>query len=291
MDFPDFILYPVVANTDYSPTSETFSYPEAFDKAYIADSYTTSLDHSLGSFFDCDSYFDRALSSVEVPAPSFATKYPAVFNPTLPAATPTNLSSDSATFNNPTPFGQLEHFPSGFNYNSGSNAFESGVTSQTQHSRTPSLCGDSPQLQAPSSPETSPRISLKRESTDENAEIEEEPMPKRPQRKRGWPRLNRSNSDMSTASPKCHRSSRLPHNQVERKYREGLNAELERLRQAVPTLLQSEEGGVIGQPKPSKAMVLASAIDYVKKIENERDMYRDENERLRRLAQQSWSKR
>lgn len=34
------------------------------------------------------------------------------------------------------------------------------------------------------------------------------------------------------------------------------------------------------QPKLSKAMVLAGAIDYIKKIEKERDMYREENERL-----------
>src|SRR3712207_8387256 len=45
-------------------------------------------------------------------------------------------------------------------------------------------------------------------------------------------------------------TGRLPHNQVERKYREGLNAELERLRRAVPTLPQSDEAGAMGQPKP-----------------------------------------
>jgi hypothetical protein len=76
----------------------------------------------------------------------------------------------------------------------------------------------------------------------------------------------------------------MPHNQVERKYREGLNSELERLRRAVPTLLQSVEGEVMGQPKPSKAIVLASAIDYIKKTEKERDMYREEGGRLRGLC-------
>jgi hypothetical protein len=76
----------------------------------------------------------------------------------------------------------------------------------------------------------------------------------------------------------------MPHNQVERKYREGLNSELESLRRAVPTLLQSVEGEVMGQPKPSKAIVLASAIDYIKKTEKERDMYREEGGRLRGLC-------
>jgi hypothetical protein len=68
--------------------------------------------------------------------------------------------------------------------------------------------------------------------------------------------------------------------QVERKYREGLNLDLERLRRAVPTLLQSGEGVVMGQPKLSKAMVLSCAVAYIAKIEHERDELREENEQL-----------
>jgi hypothetical protein len=37
----------------------------------------------------------------------------------------------------------------------------------------------------------------------------------------------------------------------------------------------------MGQPKPSKATVLASAIEYIKTIEHERDALQAENERLR----------
>lgn len=37
----------------------------------------------------------------------------------------------------------------------------------------------------------------------------------------------------------------------------------------------------MGQPKPSKAMVLSSAIEYIRRIEKERDALREENERLR----------
>lgn len=37
----------------------------------------------------------------------------------------------------------------------------------------------------------------------------------------------------------------------------------------------------MGQPKPSKAMVLASAIEYIQKLEAERDALKVDNERLR----------
>ena len=36
----------------------------------------------------------------------------------------------------------------------------------------------------------------------------------------------------------------------------------------------------MGQPKPSKAMVLAGAIEYIRKIERERDELLEENLRL-----------
>ena len=37
----------------------------------------------------------------------------------------------------------------------------------------------------------------------------------------------------------------------------------------------------MGQPKPSKAMVLSSAIEYIRRIEKERDTLREENDRLK----------
>ena len=37
----------------------------------------------------------------------------------------------------------------------------------------------------------------------------------------------------------------------------------------------------MGQAKPSKAMVLASAIEYIRRVERERDALKEENERLR----------
>lgn len=50
----------------------------------------------------------------------------------------------------------------------------------------------------------------------------------------------------------------------------------------MPGLRQSDEAGKIGQPKPSKAMILASAIEYIEAVERERDALSEENERLRR---------
>jgi len=71
----------------------------------------------------------------------------------------------------------------------------------------------------------------------------------------------------------------MPHTEVERKYREKLNAELERLRRAVPMLPQSDATDT-GAVKPSKSMVLAVAIDYIKELERQRDAAVEEVERL-----------
>jgi hypothetical protein len=54
---------------------------------------------------------------------------------------------------------------------------------------------------------------------------------------------------------------------VERKYRDGINAGIERLRCAVPTLPQGEDN----PGRPSKLNVLAGAVAYIQRIEQERD--------------------
>lgn len=74
---------------------------------------------------------------------------------------------------------------------------------------------------------------------------------------------------------------RQPHTAVERKYREGLNAEMERLRQSVPTLPKWNPASMDGPPKPTKATVIASAIEYIRDMESECGRLRGENERLR----------
>ncbi|KAJ4311025.1 hypothetical protein N0V94_008151 [Neodidymelliopsis sp. IMI 364377] len=273
--------YPNVANADYSPSQEMLSYPDQFGSAYLADTYTTSPDYSL------DSFFDQALTSVDMSS-AFPSKDQGTFNPIVPATGISASSNTASSYTNSrhpsdaAPFGKLEQLSFGFSFDPiPTEPFETACFSPNTHvsSRTPSLCGDAPEKASPS---LSP-CNLKRESPSSPDSASEEPTPKRPQRKRGRPRLDRTETISSTSSPssKSQKTGRLPHNQVERKYREGLNAELERLRRAVPTLPQSDEAGAMGQPKPSKAMVLASAIEYIRKIEAERDMLKLENERLR----------
>lgn len=91
---------------------------------------------------------------------------------------------------------------------------------------------------------------------------------------KSFPRRRLARSRLSRAplmSPTSRRETCLPHKQVERKYREGLNMSFERLRRAVPTLPRSVDSDVMGSAKPSKGMVLAAAIEYIKMVERERD--------------------
>jgi len=145
------------------------------------------------------------------------------------------------------------------------------------HSPTPSVCDDIDNLS------TSSRSEISTPITEAMELLKKAP----PKRKRGRPRLDRSNSGSSDSSnsdsAKPRRSricKRQPHNEVERKYREGINAELERLRMAVPTLPRCDPQ-VHDPPRPSKAVVLASAIDYIHKMEVERDRLLGENKMLK----------
>lgn len=278
--------YPIVASSDCSPAHEAFSCPDAFDKAYLADLYTTTPDSLLDDWVNCD-FFDRPLNNVDLTA-GFAPKYHAAFSATLPTAA---SAIEDANMNqwpsvNSVPFRRLvnydDTFTTGLQFGAiNSDSLESSCSSLRESSPTPLLCGDGPQL-AQASPTLS-HSSLKRESLDDAAK--DEPSPKRVQRKRGRPRINRSETDpinySTSDSPKSRPSYRRPHNQVERKYREGLNSGLERLRLAVPTLPQRYSSDLEGPPKPSKATVLASAIDYIRAIEAERDRLLEENEGLR----------
>jgi hypothetical protein len=66
-----------------------------------------------------------------------------------------------------------------------------------------------------------------------------------------------------------HGKRRTAHNLVERKYRNTINVEMERLRQAVPFINSFDSNAVNGRPKSSKAIVLASAVQYIRKLEEE----------------------
>jgi hypothetical protein len=142
-------------------------------------------------------------------------------------------------------------------------------------SSTPSPSSDKP-LNSPSY--STGLESPSRVSTDAE---HDEPTPKRRMKKRGRPKLDPIALSISDASAEGQRTAPIPHNKVERKYREGLNAELERLRRAVPTLLQSHNGSGIGQPKPSKSIVIAAAINHIGMVTQERNMLQSENDEIR----------
>lgn len=112
----------------------------------------------------------------------------------------------------------------------------------------------------------------------------------------GRTRLKSETSEDSPlqASPQAPEESkakprrRLPHNQVERKYRESLNTQLESLRRVVPSLQQNQRGcdgadieDLPTPSKPSKAVILASATAYIKQMEKDKKAIADENQLLR----------
>jgi hypothetical protein len=283
MNFPSDAQGTKTGYTEHSPPQNTMPYTNYFDNPYLGEPVP---DYSLNTFFDSDSFFDQALTSVEGVSDT-ASKVQETYNPSYRA---TNISSKSndqpmtQTFN--THPSQLEQRPFSFAINTRQlqpNEPDSFSPTSTI-SQPSSLGGDAPQPLI--SPSLSPHM-LKHESPSSPTSASESSTPKRPTRKRGRPKMDRSTTDgqvmTSPTTAKYQRTKRLPHNQVERKYREGLNSELERLRQAVPILRrQSDEAGAIGQPKPSKAMILSSAIEYIQSIEKERDALIEENDRLRR---------
>ncbi|KAF2141275.1 uncharacterized protein K452DRAFT_287984 [Aplosporella prunicola CBS 121167] len=139
---------------------------------------------------------------------------------------------------------------------------------------------------------SSERRSLKRASPESPSMDEIPPAPKRMLRTRT---NTLSKVDVEAAAPRPTTKTRQPHNQVEKKYREGLNTELERLRRAVRTLPQpqprrrsstssdDEYGYSAAAPKPSKAAVLAGAVEYIRYLEAEHERLISENEQLREL--------
>jgi len=179
---------------------------------------------------------------------------------------PQDVTLDGSTYTEPEMLSMWETEDITFNPDS---VFGNDSVSSINHSHPPSLCDDTDT--PPPTPSTHDTPS---------SELEEPP-----KRKRGRPRLSRDDSDPSYGDPsRSHKSGvskRQPHNQVERKYRDGLNAELERLRMAVRTLPHWDSQAMNSPPKPSKATVLASAIDYIHKIEVECDRLQRENEVLK----------
>nr|OQO30398.1 hypothetical protein B0A51_02358 [Rachicladosporium sp. CCFEE 5018] len=104
-----------------------------------------------------------------------------------------------------------------------------------------------------------------------------------------------SNPTQSTTTTRGRKRTRIPHTAVERRYRENLNAHLERLRQTVPSVASRRPSGnaaarpgdlAIGEgAKPSKCEILNGAIEHIQALEREVAALRSENSELRARAQ------
>jgi hypothetical protein len=70
-------------------------------------------------------------------------------------------------------------------------------------------------------------------------------------------------------------NTRVPHQKVEQRYRENLQLNFDRLRNAVPEIATLQPARSGQPPKPSKAEVLAAASDYIRQLEEENEMLRE----------------
>jgi len=135
---------------------------------------------------------------------------------------------------------------------------------------------------APDSAESAETPPSELDSQIESPEFKESPLEAAlietpPKRKRGRPRQD------PTARLEKTISRRIPHNKVERKYRNGLNDQLEHLRLNLPTLPIFDPISLLGPPKPGKLAILAAAVDYIKSLEAETEKLADELDELRSL--------
>jgi len=107
-----------------------------------------------------------------------------------------------------------------------------------------------------------------------------EPSPPGGKKKRGRPKSEILQVEDRKENKEFERP-RLPHNEVERKYRESLNLGFEKLRATVPTLPKYDSGAASVAQKQSKAAVLGAAIEYIKYLEGENERLVEENKRLK----------
>lgn len=247
-----------------SPVNFLAYYNPPFDQSYLTHFYTTQLNHTL------DRCFDQFESSIDIPLKYTAT----LKNSTLP--TPTSSTEEWASLS-VEPIRRINQFEPGA---SSTTTPHSTLCSPQNSWPTPPVCGDVPtqivphEVQYHRSPFHSASYFLDCEFLCCSPVTAKERIPKRAAtRKRGRPHMHREGSSSSTLlkySDRTHKY-RIKHNQVERKYREGLNAGIERLHRAVPTLRQRQNDGTLGQARLSKLTVLAGAVEYIKKIEQDRD--------------------
>ncbi|GAB7360334.1 hypothetical protein MBLNU230_g8088t1 [Neophaeotheca triangularis] len=93
---------------------------------------------------------------------------------------------------------------------------------------------------------------------------------------------SRSRRDFAPSKP----GQRVPHNLVERRYRDNLNAQIEELRSNLPSLRDAYscnndvEDCVVPPRIPSKAVVISTASDYIKQLEAEQAQLLERNQAL-----------
>ena len=270
MDFSSLPACPMsTAAVTYSPNSDNFSSPD-MDAYFTESSYPGLSDYSASHNYTADNgvCFNRAVEQPpdgvlgwSAPVHNGFVSGPSMVNPATGAAKPPLVAWSN---NLPTPLSVSGDFQNGYM----ATEFNSNFSSLPSPLPTPSSHG------SPTSSSPVP-VSNTQPAPEDTTTV------KPPPRKRGRPRLNRpaSESTASSAGSKGTRTQCMPHTEVERKYREKLNAELERLRRAVPMLPQCDSADM-GAVKPSKSMILAVAIDYIKELERQRDAAVEEVERL-----------
>lgn len=112
----------------------------------------------------------------------------------------------------------------------------------------------------------------------------------------GTPSVKRSGSEdeddeyipSEDTKPRGRKRQRIPHTAVERRYRENLNAHLDKLRQTVPSLASKRSAGAskpgdgLGEGvKPSKCEILNGAIEHIGALGKENSALKTEVQALR----------
>ncbi|KAI0578926.1 HLH multi-domain protein [Pyrenophora tritici-repentis] len=276
MDFSGLSAYPMTASTSatYSPNSDNFPSPD-IDAYFTESSYPGLSDYSASHNFPSanGTCFNRPAEQPpadgvlgwSAPVHNNFINAPSTVSPAAVAPKPPLTTWANSL---PTPLSVAGDFQNGYM----ATDFNSNFPSLPSPLPTPSSSG-SPTLSSPV-----PVSNTQQAAPEDPATTTAKPAP----RKRGRPRLNRPASEPQAANNSGAKSTRtqcMPHTEVERKYREKLNAELERLRRAVPMLPQCDSADM-GAVKPSKSMILAVAIDYIKELERQRDAAVEEVERL-----------
>merc|ERR1711881_774401 len=120
---------------------------------------------------------------------------------------------------------------------------------------------------------------------EEEADEGEEPVAVSRSKKRSSKRMSSESSSSpdptpatSTKSAPAKTSRRQPHNEIEKKYRESINTHLEALKNSMCMHGKGDIEDLAAAPKPSKSIILASAVAHIKKIEKEkRQLEQDRN--------------